>query len=239
MSTRGSGRKDTNATPPQFQITQIVVPQSSYTTADEYALLQANVNFVNTMLNDGACVLDELPRNALLSYHVDYYMSQVLNGGLGQFVGNSGWKPHIVADCLAGLKAMGADEHFDVFRRLKGFLDINHDRARYVADGRGFGDIHPTIVEFEDEFDASGGGVAIRDANAEWLKRLPELKVVPDKSYDDAIESLKRSNPQRIVRLAARNRSNVQWNLEDNTIFCGREQRVLFAVAIPVLRDAR
>ena len=38
--------------------------------------------------------------------------------------------------------------------------------------------------------------------------------------------------------LPSTNTACVQWNLEDHTILCGRERRVLFAVAITVLRDA-
>jgi hypothetical protein len=197
-----------------LRLTDIVVRRSACDCADEYALVLANVNFVNAMLNDGACILAEMPPNAMISYHVDYYFAQVMNGGLSQFVGNSGWKPHIVSDCLTGLEAMGLQTQHRIFRDLKELLESDPERARAIAAGRGFGDIDHRVAELDDEFFAAENTQPITEANANWLMGLPEFEIVPDDKYEQMLEDLKASNPVRQKRLAARRRADVQHVLE-------------------------
>lgn len=201
---------------PPFEVANIVIKESAYSDTDHYGIIHANIDFVNTMLNDGGCVHAELPVNALRSYFVDYYLAQVLNGGLSQFVGNSGWKSHIVQHCYDGLKAMGLKAHYRLFRKLEKLLNADRARTHRVADSRGFGDIDPAIAKLDDKFTAQNCKHPIDEANAKWLKSLPELQVVEDARYLETIEGLKATNPLRETRLAARHRLSVQRNLEDN-----------------------
>lgn len=198
-----------------FEITEIAVKQSAYDAFDPYAIVQANIDFVNTMMQEGGCVHAELPVNALRSYFVDYYLAQVLNGGLSQFVGNSGWKPNVVRHCFDGLKAMGLKTHYLLFRNLEKLLNSDRARAEYIADTRGFGDIDPSIAILDDKFTEQHDKHNVVEGNAAWLKSLPELLVVADDEYDAAIEALQAANPHRTSRLAARRRNEVQYNAEN------------------------
>ena len=198
-----------------FEITEIVVKQSAYDAFDPHGIVQANIDFVNTMVQEGGCVHAELPVNALRGYFVDYYLAQVLNGGLSQFVGNSGWKPNVVRHCFDGLKAMGLKTHYRLFRELEKLLISDRALAEYIADTRGFGDIDPSIASLDDKFMDQHCKHSIVEGNAAWLKSLPELLVVADYEYDAAIEALQTANPHRASRLAARHRKGVQFNVED------------------------
>ncbi len=203
----------TEASP--FKVTKIVVNQSACNASDPYEIVQANINFVNTMVQEGGCIHAELPANGLRSYYVDYYLQQVLNGGLSQFVGNSGWKPDIVRHCFDGLKAMGLKTHYRLFRKLEKLLNRDRARAEYIADTRGFGDIDPSVAILDDKFIEQQRKHHIAEGHAAWLKSLPELLVVADDEYDAAIVSLQAANPHRASRLAARHRNGVQYNLEN------------------------
>lgn len=194
----------------------IVVPQWAFHEPLPSSLALANVRFVNAMVDEGGYLMSELPPNALRSYYVDYYCAQVHNGGLGLFVGNSGWKPETIENCITGLEAMGLHKHLRLFRSLKSLLESDPERAQQIADGRGFGDIDPGVSKLDDKFFELDADGEIQAANSKWLRGLDELRVVRDAEYEDILEGLYAHNAQREARLAARQRAALQGKLQDS-----------------------
>src|SRR5262245_19616525 len=76
-------------------ITEIFLVDQDYGLAYGHNRVQALVIFVNDLV-ERYFYYEELPPKAVQSYYVDYYMTQVLNGDIHQFVWNSRWHPLIV-----------------------------------------------------------------------------------------------------------------------------------------------
>src|SRR5262245_6887731 len=93
------------------KIGNILIPKIVYENDDPRVIVQHNVEFVNHLFSEGAYLRDEIPVNALRSFHADYYLAEVSNGGHGQFVANSGWQAVIVQDISDALEAMGAESY--------------------------------------------------------------------------------------------------------------------------------
>lgn len=174
-------------------ITSIIVSESLFQSDDPHDLPYAVVNFVNRLIYEGYYERDELPAEAMWSYHVDYYLAQVNNGGHGQFVGNSGWAGTMVADIRAGLAAIELPEAAAIFSDLERFAFQESERFAQAADGRGFGDIDAVIAALDDRFFA-GPTTEIAPANGKWLRTLPNLTVLPNVECDAAIDRLMAAN---------------------------------------------
>jgi len=92
----------------------IVVSRESVASDEPYDIIQSNIDFLNSLFAGGLNV-DEVSQEALLSYHVDFYLGQTNNGGFAQFVFNSDFNPRMVATIRDGLAAMGARRHAALF----------------------------------------------------------------------------------------------------------------------------
>lgn len=201
--------------PEEKRVSEILVQQSAVDDEDPSVLVYNIVQFVNALAEQGAFNSDELPLNALRCYHVDYYLAQVANGGHGQFVGNSGWDEMTIRNISDGLRAMDAGPYVEIFDDLRKFIDSNPDQAAQVAAGRGFGDQVPAIEALDDRFLAGDCHKTITPANARWVRGLPELRVVPDSEFADAMYALCTSNPLREKRLSERKNAALESALTD------------------------
>ncbi|HEX8553223.1 MAG TPA: hypothetical protein VF695_00820 [Sphingomonas sp.] len=202
------GRKQqASPEPPQSPppVTDIIVSQSLFDSDDPHDLPYAVVEYVNYLIHTAGYERDELPREALWSFYVDYYLAQVNNGGHGQFAGNSGWREATVVDIQSGLEAMGLDEALEVFEGLMLFAHEHPDRFVAAAEAGGFGDIDPVIRDLDDRFFA-GPSHAIAPANGAWLRELPNLRVVPDAEREAVLEQIAAANTAADARRAARER---------------------------------
>src|SRR5258706_8129127 len=92
----------------------VIVSQQSYQSGDPYAIVGANISFVNALL-EAYLHPDEVAPDALRSYYVDYYLAQQNNGGFSQFVYNSGWDSRVVSCVREGLETMGANRQLTLF----------------------------------------------------------------------------------------------------------------------------
>jgi hypothetical protein len=93
----------------------IVVDRQSVDSDDpDNDIVQSNIEFVNSLFGQ-YYMIDEVSQDALRSYEVDYYLSQMLNGGFAQFVKNSNWTPPTVRLVREGLIAVGATGHLELF----------------------------------------------------------------------------------------------------------------------------
>ena len=61
---------------------------------------------------------DEISPAVLYSYYVDYYLSQVLNGGIAQFAYNSRWNSGMLHYVEFGLAEMGATQHLELLEEI-------------------------------------------------------------------------------------------------------------------------
>jgi hypothetical protein len=209
------GKRAPDAPAEARPVTDVVVSQSAYESDDPAVIVAQNVDFVNRLLNQGAYLPDEVPLNARRSYHTDYYLAQVSNGGHGQFVGNSGWARVVIKDIGDGLAAIGAAPFDAIFHDLCRLIGSDGARAEAISKGGGFGEQDPAIAELDNRYFAQDAYQIITPANARWLRGLPELRVVGDADYPAAVQALCEANPERSARLAARERDGIAARLLD------------------------
>ncbi len=92
----------------------VVVSDTSFHSKDPGEIVESIIFFLNALFEE-YLTPEEVSVTALRSYYVDYYLTQVNNGGFSQFVYNSDWNPQVVALIRDGMRAMKAKKHLEVF----------------------------------------------------------------------------------------------------------------------------
>lgn len=161
---------------PQGAIAPEIVIPNAYM-ADDGDLVATVVDFVNWAIGPAYLVYGEIVAEAFWSYHADYYLAQVNNGGHGQFAHNSGMSEQTLDNCRRGLAAMGATDYVAIFDEFMAIMNGDPRRARAIQDRSGFGDVDPAIRLLDKRFSNLGNMTTL---NAAWLRTLPVLRSLPD-----------------------------------------------------------
>jgi hypothetical protein len=163
----------------------IPIDASALHIEDCYALIQADVDFVNWALQEAYLVGGEFPQEALWAYYADYYRAQVSNGGHSQFVANSGFTPIVVGACVRGLAAIGVPEQLAIFQDLMALeaaaeSDEDAKNTTYAAlDSR--------------YFKADSTDLLVTKIDS-WLRSLACLQPLAYEALEAALEGAKRRN---------------------------------------------
>lgn len=157
----------------------IIVSDKSVKSIDPYDIIDSNISFINLLREEGFD--GELCPDAQISYYVDYYHSQVKNGGFSKFVYNSGWNEELNTLIRDGLQKMHAKEHLAYFNQQAIIVDTYDELelAKFL-DGDYFGK-NPTRAAFNNDNFLKITENLI-ELNARWLKELPNLSIL---SIDD------------------------------------------------------
>lgn len=109
-----------------------VVLSATGTNAGNEEVVDANVAAVNAMY-EALLGAQEIAPNALRSYFVDYYLTQVLDGGFAQYVAMSPDRDELDSYIREGFAGMGANKQLELFNRATAFFD-----ALSEEDARGY-----------------------------------------------------------------------------------------------------
>jgi hypothetical protein len=183
-------------------VTQIVLVDQDYGLAYGENKVQAVVEYVNGLLR--RCFhLDELPPDAVRTYYADYYMTQVLNGHIHQFVHNSRWNPMIVGSVSAALDAIGLADQAALFSEVRHFIERDRPRLEaYLAGEYGSPATRPYMDElakiggdFFARFTAHPGGRdagsrQIAVANAAWISSWRNVTWVSAAAFEQRLDDL-------------------------------------------------
>jgi hypothetical protein len=189
------------------KFTTVIVPRSAVLRAADpkraYDLVQAVINFVNTMMGAGVYSRDEIPAKTMQAYHADYYLAQVQNGGHSQFIHNCQKDlPYILSDVRAGLTGMKADKHLLIFERMAAWIAHHPDEASKLTGFNGGRD--PLLDKLDGEFYGADGESPMIQQSALWIASWPELRPVDDADYKEAMRQSVLMNPLREARLVWR-----------------------------------
>ena len=200
----GKRKQPPSGNPPMAGSMPVILPQSSFEQSEyrDEDIVQAVVNYVNTLFDRGLYRRHELPLFALQVYHADFYLAQVNNGGHSQFIHNSGTKAgHIFDDALAGLIAMGATTQAALLRDMIAWCEANPAAAN---EQTGFsGGRAPFLDSLDDRVYAAEKLTPMSRRAAEWISLWPELRKLDDPSWAAEMERLIHANPKRTTRLSA------------------------------------
>ncbi len=154
---------------------EILIPDADV--AEDGDLVATVVDFVNWAIGPAHLVSGEIVAEAFWSYHADYYLAQVNNGGHGQFAHNGGMSEQTLDNCRRGLVAMGAKDYVAIFDEFMAIMKGDPRRAKAIQDGSGFGKSDPAIELLDKRFFALGDMTKL---NAAWLRTLPALRSLPN-----------------------------------------------------------
>ena len=173
---------------PPVRVDQIIVPEKCYKADEDYELTDAVIHFVNVLGLWGPYTPDELPRIAMQTYHCDYYLAQVKNGGHSQFICNSENGQSVTFKNISeGLVAMGALEHVSIFARMLVWV---HSHENEAAVQNGF-DQNTTFLDALDrafyDLDRKSPMTSMSCAH---LKSSGQLRVVSDADYHEAMTAM-------------------------------------------------
>ena len=196
----------------------VIVPRSAAERAADpataYDLVQAVINFVNAMTRDGLYSRFEIPAKAMQAYHADFYLAQVNNGGHSQFISNGHDNlPYILADVRAALTVMPAPAHLAILEQMAAWVAQHPDEA---AQQTGFvGGRAPFLDELDKRFYAADKAQPMIQQSARWIASWPELKVVDDADYVEAIRRTLMMNPLREARLVSRSVAHLSQQMTE------------------------
>ncbi|TIR14681.1 MAG: DUF4375 domain-containing protein [Mesorhizobium sp.] len=180
----------------------IVVPRSKIEQGDGEAfhLVFAVMQFVVTIVSKGLYRHSEINPKAMEVFHADQYSLEVKNGGHSQFIHNAGSEIHtMIANARAGLSACGAKGQLATLEKMSAWIAKHPDEA---AKQTGFeGGRDDFLDALDDAFYEADDAMPMEDLLARWIASWPDLQIVDDDNYDDAIDRLVLSNPQREARL--------------------------------------
>jgi hypothetical protein len=143
-------------------------------------VVQWNVSIVN-LLRENCMRMGEMPREAQLAYYLDYYLQQVLNGGIAQFVWNSRWTADMQSLAHDALVQVGASRHLALFEQIRADARALGDAgiAEFLAsDFWGPNELRDRLNARTDAFLALDREESLMHLNARWLRSRPSLVVL-------------------------------------------------------------
>jgi hypothetical protein len=155
---------------------KIIVSETAFGSENPQDVIHSNISIINLMREEG--VADDLiHEDALMSYYLDYYWSQLSEGNFARFVHQSGWDKELNELIEEGLALIGAEKHLELFQQqskkvklmssvkinkfIKGKLEgVNPVREALNSD---------VFFELEEN---------LIDLNAQFLKSHPDFEVL-------------------------------------------------------------
>ena len=183
----------------------IVVSTASFAAADSHRIVMSNAAFVDALFAEHLTA-EEIGRDALRSYFVQYYLAQMENGGFAQFVYNSNWDPNVVAKVRDGLRTMGVRMHQAVF--LEGVTTVRQLRRDGLdeflsRDYWGDNPVRDRLDAVSDQFARACEVEDLAARNADWLRTHPKLHVLTRDEMEAEVRNRAATVPDTPQRLAA------------------------------------
>ena len=156
---------------------KIVVSETAMNSENQQDVILSNISIINLMREEG--VDDDLiHEDALTSYYLDYYWSQISQGNFAQFVYNSGWNKELNELIEEGLALIGAEKQLDFFQeqskkvnimssvKLNKFLKSKLDGVNVLRDSLN----NDSLLNIEED---------LVTLNAAFLKSHPDFEALP------------------------------------------------------------
>lgn len=158
----------------------IIVSKDSFDSTEPIDIVQSNIDFLNALF-DEYLTDEEVSINALRSYYVDYYYTQMNNGGFSQFVYNSQWDSELIELIRDGLRAMQARSHLAVLE--KGAQLIEHFGESWLqgyfdSEYSGENEARDALNAINDRYTKAEEKEPLLALNAAWLRSHAELVIL-------------------------------------------------------------
>lgn len=190
----------------------VIVSRESLGSEDVRALIDSNIGVINTLRREHL-TFDEISRDALRSYYVDYYHAEVMNGGFSQFVYNSKWQSLAIDLVKEGLASIGATRHLALFRQGEGIVTSLGARLRrfFSSDYFGTNRNRDQLDLLTSRFYELDKKESLEQLNALWLKTLPNLLPLSSEEMKQAIAERVSAVPDMGPRIAKARANEPAW----------------------------
>ncbi|HEX8320494.1 DMP19 family protein [Longimicrobium sp.] len=166
-------------------------------------MLFAVVGFCSWCMGEAWLIREEVQPDAWLIFDTSTYISEVRNGGHGQYAGNTGMRPEVLDAVEAGLERLGMSELHAIFRRFRDALDADPALKRKTMEGYGFGDIPDVINDLDDAFYKSEDPKRFYPRAESWLKEAPTVVALTPRQIRARQAAIVASNKRLHQRRAA------------------------------------
>ncbi|MBK6697557.1 MAG: DUF4375 domain-containing protein [Myxococcales bacterium] len=171
---------------------------------DPSAVIEANIAVVNGLFAQHL-EAQEISRDALRSYYVDYYLAQMQNGGFSQFVYNASASGEVFTLVTEGLESMGAKKHLALFEKgVEGLVALGQKKVKEFLASEYFGTnkTRDALAKIDDAFYRLQEKEELTTLNARWLKGHADLVALPAAKLDAELKRRGARLPDRARRIA-------------------------------------
>lgn len=186
-------------------VDHIVVSRESIKSNDAYAVIKSNISVVNYLLEEGA-EPGELSPDALGSYYVDYYLAEVTNGGIAQFMFNCCGEHRILDHITRALPLLGATGHAGLFSEARAGWEAMGAEEKRVSLDRGLFNSPDPFEGLSDRFYEVNRSEDLIELNSAFIRNHPNLEVIRLKRLEAHLAGIIRTIPDLAARLAERER---------------------------------
>lgn len=183
----------------------VIVPRSVVEDAADnpFGLIVAVREFVEAMVSQGLYRSTEISPKAMQACHADDYLAEVNNGGHSQFIYNSGEElDTVIADARTALAEMGAHGQLATLDQMAAWVA---EHPEETEEQTGFeGGTDDKLSTLDRLFYQADQAASMLALSARWINSWPELAIVEDADYREAIHQLAVTNPRRQPRLLHR-----------------------------------
>lgn len=93
----------------------IIISETAASSGNPQDIINSNISVINLMREEKIDD-DVIHEDAIMSYYMDYYVSQCTQGNFAQFVYNSKWNKELNDLIAEGLEVLGAPKHLELFQ---------------------------------------------------------------------------------------------------------------------------
>jgi hypothetical protein len=148
-------------------------------------------------------IREEVQPDAWLIFDTSTYISEVRNGGHGQYAGNTRMRPEVLDAVEAALERLGLSELHGIFRRFRNVLEADPALKRKTMQGYGFGDVPGVIRALDDAFDKSEDPQRFYPRAESWLREAPTVVALTPREIRARQAAIVASNKRLHRRRAA------------------------------------
>lgn len=194
-----------------------LIRKKQFDSPEPYERIQGIIDYMNT-LREGFYTDEELDQLIEFTYvyYVDYYLSQVSNGGLLQFFLNSGFNTEVNSLILSGLIEIQATHNYMLFQKAiilyeKHKQQINSFEETYETNI--FQEFAPLFNELDEAFFElnNKNNESIFDKNYHYIETINGICILEPIAYDLELQKILAATPN----LAERKKEAEQYALEN------------------------
>ncbi|PHP67539.1 hypothetical protein CSC94_07480 [Zhengella mangrovi] len=171
-------------------VRDVILPQS-LALSDEYpAVFELAVQISDYLMFEAGYFPEELPRESVNAWCMNFLLKNLDEGGLGSFVYNAWGQPEIWSACSEGLEKCGAQAHLYALEALNDLMARDAALAEALEESPEAAADHDALSTIEADLRQAEADEPVAGLAGRWLLQLPNLNIVPDDDLQYTVTAL-------------------------------------------------